>query len=110
MQKQLIKTAIREKQQVHGYYQDLRREMCPHLLGHRMDGTTWCLFYQFAGETSDGPISAWNPPGWKCMSVRNLRGAELRRGPWHTDRPQGGKYQRCIDHVDFEVRLEVDFQ
>lgn len=98
-----LRDAVREKKQVVAYYDDRRREMCPHLLGWRDDGTRWCLFYQFAGETSKGPIGPRNPPGWKCMDVQKLNRVQLRDGEWHTEHPKGGKYQRCMDHVEIEV-------
>lgn len=98
-----VKQAVRERKQVLAYYQNRRREMCPHLVGRRDDGTRWCLFYQFAGETKDGPIGPRNPPGWKCMDIAKLSGVQMREGDWHTERPKGGKYQRCMDHAEVEV-------
>jgi hypothetical protein len=104
-----IAKAIRERKQVHAYYQRKRRELCPHVLGTRHDGSAWCLFYQFAGETSSGLIGPRNPPGWKCMNLNDLSMVELKDGPWHTERPKGGKYQSCMDRVELEVQREASW-
>lgn len=101
-----LRQAIRERKQVIAFYQGRRREMCPHVLGWKDDGTRRCLFYQFAGETSKGPIGPSNPPGWRCMEVDRLTQLHLRDGGWHTERPKGGKYQHCMDRIELEVRRE----
>jgi len=91
----MLAQAIREKKQVTANYDGHRREFCPHLLGYR-DGVLHMLGYQFAGTSSQGPVTG----EWKCFVVSNLSGVVVRTGPWQTDPTnRHSRSQQCIDNV-----------
>jgi hypothetical protein len=80
-------------------YDGLRREICPVILGHSGEEEK-ALVFQFAGETSNGPI---RPPGeWKCLRLAGVGKAEMREGPWHTGERHSAA-QACVKQVDFDV-------
>jgi hypothetical protein len=98
---ELLKQAIQNKQQVIATYHGYRREMCPHALG-RKNGKLQCIFYQFAGESSSGPIIPESPNNWRCIPIDGLSDITVRDGEWFT----AGRHSRpntCIDVVEFEV-------
>jgi len=99
----LLKQAIINKQQVIATYNDYYREMCPHALGTK-NGKEHCLFYQFGGQSSSGPIIPGSDNNWRCIPVNGLSNVSVRDGKWHTAYNHSKK-QTCIDHVDVEVRL-----
>lgn len=74
--------------------------MCFHILGKCKDGYPQGFGYQFAGETSEGPIK---PEGdWRCMPVDEIQFIEMFDGPWRT----GSSHKRrqiCVKEVDVEV-------
>lgn len=99
----LLRHAILNKQQVIATYNGYYREMCPHALGTK-NGKEHCLFYQFGGQSSSGPIIPGSENNWRCIPVSGLTNVSLRVGEWHTTYNHS-KRQTCIDHVDVEVRL-----
>jgi hypothetical protein len=99
---ELIKSAILNKQQIVATYQGHRREMCPHVLG-RKNGRLQCLFYQFGGSSSSGPVGTpGNPHNWRCMPVDKLQDVEVRDGPWYTA-GNHSQQQSCVGTIDVEV-------
>lgn len=97
---QILRTAIRNRQQVTGYYDGFYREMCPHAIGWK--GSKYhVLSYQFAGQSS----KALPPDGqWECMDVEGLSGLSAMNGPWHT----GTSHTRpatCFDPGRIEVEV-----
>jgi len=84
----LLRTAIRELKQVVGYDNDLYREFCPHVLGHK-EGVWKVLVWQFGG-TSSKPDDL---PNWRWFELRDLSGLTLRDGEWHR-----GWAKRRSDH------------
>ena len=95
---ELIRMAIIERRQVIAEYKGLRREMCPHTLGHTKEREQ-ALFFQFGGESSRGL-----PDGgeWRCMALEELESIELAEGEWHT-RDTHSQPQSCVEVVDVEV-------
>jgi len=92
----LVRWAILEKQQVHAYYKDCHRQMCPHVIGWK-NGKAHALFYQFAGQSSNG-----NLPQWHCMDLDEVSTVSVVAGPWHTGHSQP---QTCVDEIDAEVQV-----
>ena len=95
---QLLARAIRERKQMLCSYDGYRREICPTILGHS-DGREKALVFQFAGETSKGPLK---DPDWKCFEVAAVTNAKLRDGPWFTGR-RHQQSQSCVKNVDLDV-------
>ena len=84
-------------------YRGHAREMCPHAIGFSPSGKEQALFYQFEGETSQGPISLTHADGrWKCMAIAKLQDVQARDGPWHSRSPHT-RPQTCVDDIDVEV-------
>lgn len=84
MDLELIRTAIRQKRQIHGVYQNRRRELCPHALGRDDDGEWKLVAYQFGGESSQRLSPDGSADNWRCLFVSRLQHVELVKGPWHT--------------------------
>lgn len=95
---ELIREAILAKRHVIATYRGLRREMCPHTLGHT-DEHEQALFFQFGGESSKGL-----PEGgeWRCMDISLLEDLEVSDGEWFT-RDDHSRPQSCVHLVDIEV-------
>lgn len=100
---QIIRNAIANKQQVIAIYDNYHREMCPHAIGHK-NGVEQALFYQFAGDTSKGPIVEQSRNNWRCITISKLQNVFVRDGEWHTYENHS-RPNTCIDVID----LEVDF-
>ena len=94
----LFREAILNHMQVICTYDGRHREICPHVLGHT-DGDEKALTFQFAGDSVSGL-----PPGgeWRCLSLADVRGAQLRAGPWRTGF-RHSTTQVCVDVVDLDV-------
>ena len=100
----LLTEAILNKKQVLAKYDDLEREMCPHVLGYK-DGQAQCLFYQFAGESSKGIYPLDDPNAdrnWRCLFLHKLTDVSLRDGPWYSI-SRHTRPQTCVDTVIVEV-------
>lgn len=97
----LLADAIKNKKNVHAYYKDYYREMCPHTLGYK-NGKQKCLLYQFAGESSSGLEPDGSPRNWRCVFVEELTQVEIVDGSWHTA-PNHSRPQTCVDQIDVEV-------
>ena len=98
--------AILERKQLVCSYDGFCREVSPHIVGHS-DGHEMAQVYQFAGETSKGPI---RPPGdYKCWSVSKIESPELRDGPFHGDEKHKQK-QQCVKDIYLHVDLSVSDQ
>lgn len=98
---ELLKQAILKKQQVIATYDGFHREMCPHTLGYK-NGRAHCLFYQFGGQSSSGPIIPGSDKNWRCIPVDRLSNLVIQDGPWHTG-TRHTRRQSCIDVIDVEV-------
>ena len=100
----LLVEAIHLKKQVLAVYEDLLREMCPHVLGYK-DSRLRCLFYQFAGKSSrriyplDHPLAYMN---WRCLILEKLEDVTLRDGEWYSI-SKLTQAQTCVDQVIIEV-------
>ncbi len=100
---QIVRDAIANKKIVIGIYKNFHREMCPHVIGLK-NGRVQALFYQFAGESSRGPIIPNSPDNWRCIPVDEIHDLCVIDGVWHTG-PNHSRAQTCVDQID----LEVDF-
>ena len=96
-----IREAIAKKQQVVATYNGYIREMCPHVIGYK-DGKEQALFYQFAGESSSGPIVDGSEKNLRCIPIAGLSNISVRDGDWHTS-TNHSRRQTCVDRVDLEV-------
>jgi len=96
-----IRDAITKKQQVVATYNGYVREMCPHVIGYK-GGREQALFYQFAGESSSGPIIPGSEKNWRCIPIAGLESVSVRDGAWHTSENHTRR-QTCVDQVDVEV-------
>ena len=97
----LIKQAILQRKQVTAIYDGRYRELCPHRLGTK-NGRQQCLFYQFAGDSSSGPIVDGADGNWRCLPLDGLVDIHLRDGDWHS----AANYVNpgsCLDEIDFDV-------
>lgn len=92
----LVKQAIQGKKQIHAYYKDYLRQMCPPAIGWK-NGKAHALFYQFAGHSGSG-----NLPQWRCMDLDELTNVSIVAGSWHTGYGHS-QAQTCVDQVDAEV-------
>ena len=102
MSYELLKLAIRQKQQVTAHYQGKRREFCPHALGKK-DGIEHCMAYQFGGESSKPLKPIGSGGNWRCFIVSALTNVMLRDGQWHTSPKHDGPHQDCIVDLDIEA-------
>jgi hypothetical protein len=102
---QVFHRAIFQRQQVTCRYGGYRREVCPHVLGHK-DGNEVVLVYQFGGESARAL-----PPGgeWRCLQLAAIEDAVARAGPWHSGGPHR-RVQRCVDVVYIDVNTSVPNQ
>ena len=86
-------------------YDGVRREVCPHVLGHT-NGEERALVFQFGGA-SRKKLSADGE--WRCLRLEQVSDISPTEGPW-----RGGKYhrtvQRCVDHVYLDVNEAVPNQ
>jgi predicted nucleic acid-binding protein len=101
----LLSEAILKRKPVTLTYNGVRRDVCPHIIGHT-NAAERALVFQFAGSTR----SKLPPDGeWRCLRLSEVKDFKLRDGPWH-----GGKYhratQRCVDRVYLDVNERVPNQ
>lgn len=74
----ILREAIRHQRPVVGLGNGLRREFCPHILGHT-DGVWRTLVWQFAGLSESGLPEGGD---WRCFALEDLRELNIRNGPW----------------------------
>jgi hypothetical protein len=98
---QIIRNAILNKQQVIATYDGCLREMCPHVIGHK-NGTEQALCYQFAGNTSKGPIKEQSKNNWRCITISKLTNVSVKDGEWYTFENHS-RPSTCVDTIDVEV-------
>jgi hypothetical protein len=99
---EIIKSAIKKRQQVLATYQGKHREMCPHALGTKK-GVEQALFFQFGGESgSKGRITSDTKDNWRCIKLSDLSNVSVREGQWHTF-DNHSMTSTCIDIIDVQV-------
>ena len=96
----IIRDVIANKLQVTAMYGGHYREMCPHTIGMKGE-TPQALFYQFAGDSSQGPLP--EDGEWRCMRIALLTDIETHEGEWHTSPEEHTQEQNCVDVIDLEV-------
>lgn len=95
----LIREAIKNKQQIIADYKGHYRELCPHAIGTKR-GREQALFVQFGGSSESG---LRNPDrNWRCIPVSGLINVSIQSGEWYTA-PNHSQPQNCIDEIDLEV-------
>lgn len=94
----LFRQAVSGRKQVICIYQNYRRELCPHCVGHK-GGREKALSLRFAGGSKTGlpPVGQW-----RCMFLDEVSDVQLREGDWHTGTGHS-RTQTCIDNVDVEI-------
>jgi hypothetical protein len=103
----LIRQAILAKDILAVSYQDLVREMCPHVIG-KTEGSPYVLMYQFAGESSRPLKRDGSPENWRCLRIEEVSHVAVRKsdGEWHTALNYSAM-QNCVDEIDVRVETEV---
>jgi general stress protein 26 len=99
----VIWEAIRARQQITCTYKGTHREVFPHILGYKVNGTEAVFVFQVGGESTSKRL----PPegGWRCfdldgmMDIRRRDGSGWRGGKSHK-RPQ-----TFIQFVDVDVNI-----
>ncbi len=94
----LFLRAMREKRPIHCRFDGFSREICPIVLGHT-DGRETALAFQFAGETSKGPLQK---PQWRCFELARVTDARLHDGSWRAGDSHRSA-QSCVREVDYDV-------
>ena len=98
---ELLREAVLGRKQVVAIYRGHRRLMCPHVLGTKQ-GRAQCLFYQFGGTSSSGPVAPASAANWRCIPVDQLEDVTVHPGTeWFGVAPSGR--QTCIDTIDVEA-------
>lgn len=94
----LFEQAMRERRPIRCVYRNLRRDLCPIILGHSK-GQEKALTYQFGGGSSRGL-----PPGgeWRCLFLSEVSEAELREGRWISGSSHA-QPSACVEDVDLDV-------
>jgi hypothetical protein len=101
-----LRQAIVERRQVTAMYKGRRRWMCPHVLGTKQ-GRAQCLFYQFGGESSSGPVTPGSRANWRCIPIAELEDLEVGpAGEWFGVATRSR--QTCVDTVDVEALSRFD--
>ena len=96
----LVCAAARQRRPMAALYDGTRRLLCPHVVGYNQSGEFRVFCYQYAGETSSGPLPADGKGIWRCLSLKKLSKVELLDSPWQTE-PHAR--QRCVDHVEVDA-------
>jgi hypothetical protein len=99
----LFADAIAARRPVACIYQEHPRAICPIILGHS-DGAERALVWQFAGQGSHGVVRG----EWKCLSLAEVRNAEIVDGPWRTGE-RHRQAQSCVRTVDLDVNPDSPY-
>jgi hypothetical protein len=95
----LVRAAILERRIVSAVYDNLPREMCPHVIGWK-NGKEHCLFFQFAGGSRRGlPLQG----AWRCLDLEMLSEVAISAGRWRTGSGYYENPQVCVDEVDVQI-------
>jgi hypothetical protein len=101
----LFHRAILERKQITCSYNGVRREICPHILGHTA-GEEKALVFQFGGASTSRPLGKGQ---WRCLHLAKVSDIRLREGPWHTG-SEHRKTQRCVETLYVDVNTRVPNQ
>jgi uncharacterized protein len=96
---ELIKQAIAERKLVSAVYHDLRRELCPHVLGWKAE-REHALFFQVGGDSVKGLASAGS---WRCLNLDELSEVEIRDGEYRTGPGYFDNPQTCVDRIEAQI-------
>lgn len=98
---EILRDAINGKRNVSFVYDGLHRECSPHALGGKKDKLN-CLVYQFAGQTSKGPITGDAVNNWRCLDIAKIDDLRVIDGEWHSFENHS-RPATCIDDMQVEV-------
>ena len=101
---ELFAEAMAAKRPVVCMYQGHPRALCPIILGHT-DGAEKALTWQFEGSSSKGPVRCQ----WKCITLAEVRNAEIADGPWKSGR-EHRQAQSCVKDVDLDVNPDSPYE
>lgn len=101
----LFRRAILERKQIICSYSGVRREVCPHILGHSA-GQEKALVFQFGRASTSRPLGKGQ---WRCLHLAQVSDIKLREGPWHTG-SEHRSTQRCVDNLYVDVNTRVPNQ
>jgi hypothetical protein len=93
--------AIQTKTPVACDYNGFYREMCPHVVGWKA-GKLQVLSYQFAGQSSSGPIVPLSLDNWRCMEVEKIQNLKEITAEWQSYSPHS-RPQTCVDEILAQV-------
>ena len=96
-----LASAIEDRRNIRVVYDGYTRDCSPHAIGLK-NGEPHCLVYQFAGETSDGPVEKESEDNWRCLVLLKIERLDFIGGDWHTS-PNAENLSSCIDEYDVEV-------
>ena len=96
----VLREAIRHRRPVVALANGLRREFCPHVLGHT-DGDWRVLAWQFAGLSESGLSGDGD---WRCFALDDLEDLKIRNGDWRRGWiATAGQLDEYMDVVDTAV-------
>jgi len=93
---------MEKKQSLGGYYNSLYRKFSPYKVGKKR-GVLHCLGYQYAGNSSSGPILKGDRNNWRCFDIFKLRNLEILSDNFQEPSIKPLKRQTCIDVIIKEV-------
>ena len=97
-----LRQALLNRTPCSAVYDNLPRFICPHVIGSKK-GEEQVLVWQYAGETSDGPITE---PLWKCLKIAKLSQLAIAPGEWRAGvRGPTGVPTTCVGEVDEIIEL-----
>lgn len=100
----LFAKAMSARRPVACIYQGHPRAICPIILG-QSDGEEKALTWQFAGYGSRGAVRGQ----WKCLTLSEVRDAEIVDGPWQSGR-RHSQAQSCVKDVDLDVNPDSPYR
>ena len=95
----LIKQAIAERKLISAVYHGKQRELCPHVLGWKVERER-ALLFQVGGDSAKGldAIGSWRCLNLDELSEVDIYEGEFRTGPGYYDNPQ-----KCVDKIEAQI-------
>ncbi|MFX0087767.1 MAG: WYL domain-containing protein [Candidatus Hodarchaeota archaeon] len=98
----IIIQAMEKRKSLGGYYNSLYRKFSPYKIGKKR-GVLYCLGYQYAGNSSSGPILNESRQNWRCFNIVKFKNLEILSDPFQEPRIKPWKRQTCIEVILKEV-------
>jgi hypothetical protein len=96
---ELVKQAIAERKVISAIYHDLRRELCPHVLGWKAE-REHALSFQVGGDSVKGLASTGS---WRCLNLDELSEVEIHEGEFRTGPGYYDNPQKCVDKIEAQI-------